>query len=53
MDEYTLQGELFELLETGRYLLVLDDVWKEEDWDRIKAVFPHKRGWKMLITSRN
>ncbi|CAH8255521.1 unnamed protein product [Arabidopsis lyrata] len=53
MDEYTLQGELFELLETGRFLLVLDDVWKEEDWDRIKAVFPHKRGWKMLITSRN
>jgi len=44
MDEYTLQGELFELLESGRYLLVLDDVWKEEDWDRIKAVFPHKRG---------
>jgi len=43
MDEYTLQGELFELLESGRYLLVLDDVWKEEDWDRIKAVFPHKR----------
>ncbi|XP_023632900.1 probable disease resistance RPP8-like protein 2 isoform X2 [Capsella rubella] len=53
MDESTLQGELFELLETGRYLLVLDDIWKEEDWDRIKAVFPHKRGWKMLLTSRN
>ncbi|CAH2038395.1 unnamed protein product, partial [Thlaspi arvense] len=55
MDEYTLQGELFELLETGRYLLVLDDVWKEEDWDRIKPVFPRKRGdgWRMLLTSRN
>ncbi|XP_019094687.1 PREDICTED: probable disease resistance RPP8-like protein 2 isoform X2 [Camelina sativa] len=53
MDEYTLQGKLFELLETGRYLLVLDDIWKEEDWDRIKAVFPHKRGWKLLLTSRN
>ncbi|KAG7585441.1 P-loop containing nucleoside triphosphate hydrolase [Arabidopsis thaliana x Arabidopsis arenosa] len=23
-----------------RYLIVLDDVWKVEDWDRIKAVFP-------------
>ncbi|VVA90705.1 unnamed protein product [Arabis nemorensis] len=53
MDEYTLQGKLFELLETGRYLVVLDDVWKEDDWDRIKAVFPQTRGWRMLLTSRN
>nr|ABW24151.1 LOV1 [Arabidopsis thaliana]ABW24164.1 LOV1 [Arabidopsis thaliana] len=53
MDEHILQGKLFKLLETGRYLVVLDDVWKEEDWDRIKAVFPRKRGWKMLLTSRN
>jgi len=44
MDEYTIQGKLFQLLETGRYLVVLDDVWKEEDWDRIKEVFPRKRG---------
>jgi len=51
MDEHILQGKLFKLLETGRYLVVLDDVWKEEDWDRIKAVFPRKRGellWSIL-----
>uniref|UniRef100_A0A1J3GPD4 Putative disease resistance RPP8-like protein 2 n=1 Tax=Noccaea caerulescens TaxID=107243 RepID=A0A1J3GPD4_NOCCA len=53
MHEHTLQGEVFKLLETGRYLLVLDDIWKEEDWDRIKDVFPRKRAWKMLLTSRN
>ncbi|CAL9242648.1 unnamed protein product [Arabidopsis halleri] len=53
MDENALQRKLFQLLETGRYLVVLDDVWKKEDWDRIKAVFPRKRGWKMLLTSRN
>ncbi|EFH40171.1 viral resistance protein [Arabidopsis lyrata subsp. lyrata] len=53
MDEYALQRKLFQLLETGRYLVVLDDVWKKEDWDRIKAVFPQQRGWKMLLTSRN
>ncbi|KAG7533416.1 P-loop containing nucleoside triphosphate hydrolase [Arabidopsis thaliana x Arabidopsis arenosa] len=53
MDEYAVQGKLYKLLETARYLVVLDDVWKEEDWDRIKAVFPRKRGWKMLLTSRN
>lgn len=44
MDEHTLQGEVFGLLETGRYLVVLDDVWKEEDWDLIKPVLPRKRG---------
>ncbi|CAL9225599.1 unnamed protein product [Arabidopsis halleri] len=53
MDEFTRQGKLFQLLETDRYLIVLDDIWKVEDWDRIKEVFPQKRGWKMLLTSRN
>ncbi|CAA7061238.1 unnamed protein product [Microthlaspi erraticum] len=53
MDKHTLQCKLFELLETGRYLIVLDDVWNVEDWDRIKAVFPQNGGWKILLTSRN
>ncbi|KAG7578735.1 P-loop containing nucleoside triphosphate hydrolase [Arabidopsis thaliana x Arabidopsis arenosa] len=53
MDEHTLQSILFKLLETNRYLIVLDDVWKEEDWDRVKAVFPRTKGWKILLTSRN
>ncbi|CDY65486.1 BnaA03g57650D, partial [Brassica napus] len=54
MDECTLQGKLCELLETSRYLIVLDDVWKDEAWDRIKAAFPLKRGGsKVILTSRN
>ncbi|EOA15119.1 hypothetical protein CARUB_v10028494mg [Capsella rubella] len=53
MDENVLQDKLYQLLETARYLVVVDDVWKEEDWDRIKEVFPRQRGWKMLLTSRN
>uniref|UniRef100_A0A0D3BDA9 NB-ARC domain-containing protein n=1 Tax=Brassica oleracea var. oleracea TaxID=109376 RepID=A0A0D3BDA9_BRAOL len=54
MDEGTLQGKLCQLLETSRYLIVLDDVWKDEAWDRIKAAFPLKRGGsKVILTSRN
>ncbi|KAL1198818.1 Disease resistance protein RPP8 [Cardamine amara subsp. amara] len=53
MDKYALQSKLFQLLKTGRYLVVLDDIWEKEDWDRMKAVFPSERGWKMLLTSRN
>ncbi|CAN7080121.1 unnamed protein product [Brassica oleracea var. botrytis] len=53
MDENKLQAELFLLLGTSRHLIVIDDVWKNEDWDRIKDVFPHERGWKMILTSRD
>lgn len=53
MDENKLQAELFVLLGTCRYLIVIDDVWKNEDWNRIKDVFPQERGWKMILTSRN
>ncbi|XP_033147313.1 probable disease resistance RPP8-like protein 2 isoform X1 [Brassica rapa] len=54
MNENTLQAELFHLLETSKYLIVMDDVWKKEDWDAIKDVFPQeRRGWKMILTSRD
>ncbi|CAH8256474.1 unnamed protein product [Arabidopsis lyrata] len=53
MSEMELQDKLFQLLETSNSLIVLDDMWKEEDWDIIKPVFPSKKGWKILLTSRN
>ncbi|KAG7585296.1 P-loop containing nucleoside triphosphate hydrolase [Arabidopsis thaliana x Arabidopsis arenosa] len=53
MTESTLQDELFRLLESSKSLIVLDDIWKEEDWDRIKQIFPPGKGWKVLLTSRN
>ncbi|KAF8105611.1 hypothetical protein N665_0157s0179 [Sinapis alba] len=53
MDENELQGKLFQLLGTCTHLIVIDDVWKNEDWDRIKDAFPQERGWKMILTSRN
>ncbi|KAL1218253.1 putative disease resistance protein [Cardamine amara subsp. amara] len=54
MSEDQLQAKLFSLLETNKSLVVLDDMWKEEDWDRIKLAFPLKKGYsKVLLTSRN
>uniref|UniRef100_M4F8N9 Disease resistance protein n=1 Tax=Brassica campestris TaxID=3711 RepID=M4F8N9_BRACM len=58
MDENELQEKLFPLLGARRHLIVLDDVWQNEDWDRIKDVFPQERGklfncWKMILTSRD
>ncbi|KAJ4879110.1 Disease resistance protein (NBS class) family [Raphanus sativus] len=41
MDEHALQGEVFELLQTGRYLVVLDDVYDgssttiQDKWRRL------------------
>ncbi|XP_010511059.1 PREDICTED: probable disease resistance protein RF45 [Camelina sativa] len=53
MTESTLQSELYRLLETSKSLIVLDDVWKREDWEVIKPIFPPTKGWKLLVTSRN
>uniref|UniRef100_A0A1J3DJY9 Putative disease resistance protein n=2 Tax=Noccaea caerulescens TaxID=107243 RepID=A0A1J3DJY9_NOCCA len=54
MPESTLHDELFQLLETSKALIVLDDIWKDEDWNLIRPIFPTKKGgWKVLLTSRN
>jgi hypothetical protein len=52
MEEAELHDELFQLLETSKSLIVFDDIWKEEDWGLINPIFPPKKGWKVLITSR-
>ncbi|CAL9238210.1 unnamed protein product [Arabidopsis halleri] len=53
MREDEIQKKLMLLLEASKSLIVLDDLWKEEDWDRIKLAFPSKKGLKVLLTSRN
>ncbi|XP_006300602.2 probable disease resistance protein RF45 [Capsella rubella] len=53
MTEDTLQSELIRLLETSKSLIVLDDIWRKEDWEVIKSIFPLTKGWKVLLTSRN
>ena len=44
MTEDELQKKLFRVLETQKALIVLDDIWREEDWDRIKPMFPREKG---------
>ncbi|XP_012856917.1 PREDICTED: putative late blight resistance protein homolog R1A-10 [Erythranthe guttata] len=41
-------------LDEGRFLIVMDDVWTAEDWDKLKIVLPHTNSMgKVLITSRH
>ncbi|XP_027336078.1 putative disease resistance protein At1g50180 [Abrus precatorius] len=48
-----MKGMLREYLKKKRYLLVLDDLWKTQDWDEVKDAFPNDtRGSRILITSR-
>ncbi|KAL0693670.1 hypothetical protein Bca4012_060850 [Brassica carinata] len=53
LTEYVLQEKLSEAMETQKALIVIDDIWREGDWDRIKDVFLPKKGCKVLLTSRN
>ncbi|EFH64455.1 hypothetical protein ARALYDRAFT_475351 [Arabidopsis lyrata subsp. lyrata] len=53
MTEDELQEKLFRVLGTQKALIVLDDIWREEDWDMIEPIFPLGKGWKVLLTSRN
>ncbi|KAH6822189.1 hypothetical protein C2S53_000076 [Perilla frutescens var. hirtella] len=48
-----LAGMVVGYLDNGRFLLVMDDVWSCEDWDKVKTALPNTntRG-KVLITSR-
>ncbi|XVE99644.1 hypothetical protein REPUB_Repub03eG0217700 [Reevesia pubescens] len=49
-----LMKRLYYFLNEKRYLVVLDDIWKIEDWNILKASFPKgKNGSKILFTTRN
>ncbi|KAL6013005.1 hypothetical protein ACLOJK_003495 [Asimina triloba] len=48
-----LQEKLSGFLRKRKYLVVLDDMWKREAWDELRAAFPDgKNGSRILMTSR-
>ncbi|KAB2010929.1 hypothetical protein ERO13_D10G237016v2 [Gossypium hirsutum] len=54
MDEIELRRTHFDALKEKRYLVVLDDIWRSEDWDILKPAFPRgRKGSKILFTTRN
>ncbi|CAI9097060.1 OLC1v1033359C1 [Oldenlandia corymbosa var. corymbosa] len=54
MPEDQLRKHLHQQLQGKRYLVILDDVLKEDDWDRFKSAFPHNdKRCRVLITTCN
>ncbi|XP_071900928.1 probable disease resistance RPP8-like protein 2 [Coffea arabica] len=54
MQEQDLEQRLYQDLQDKCYLVVLDDVWKEEAWDCLARAFPDvNTSSRLLLTSRN
>ncbi|KAJ9160196.1 hypothetical protein P3X46_025618 [Hevea brasiliensis] len=54
LKEERLIEALHSVLEEKRYLVVFDDIWTNEAWDRLKPAFlKGKKGSKVLFTTRN
>ncbi|XP_065872719.1 protein RECOGNITION OF PERONOSPORA PARASITICA 7-like [Euphorbia lathyris] len=54
MIEEELIKTLYNELKSKRYMVVLDDIWKNEAWDSLKHAFPNgKKGSKVLFTTRD
>ncbi|XP_019164861.1 PREDICTED: putative late blight resistance protein homolog R1B-16 [Ipomoea nil] len=53
MTEEQLAEKISKFLESGKYLIVLDDVWEEKDWKLLKIAFPNnKKKSRVLLTTR-
>nr|GMD35121.1 putative late blight resistance protein homolog R1B-14 [Ipomoea batatas] len=54
MSEEHLAEKVKEYLKGSKYLIVLDDVWTEHDWFRLRIAFPNNvRRGKILVTTRS
>ncbi|GFP92377.1 putative late blight resistance protein homolog r1a-6 [Phtheirospermum japonicum] len=53
MSENELGNKLYKSLFGRRYLIVLDDIWSTEAWDRVKIFFPDSNdGSAIIFTTR-
>ncbi|CAI9299295.1 unnamed protein product [Lactuca saligna] len=51
--DFQLREMLHKRLLGKRYLIVIDDIWSTEAWDKLKLFFPnHNTGSRILLTSR-
>ncbi|XP_047160255.1 disease resistance protein RPP13-like, partial [Vigna umbellata] len=54
LSEEELKKRVAEVLKGKKYLVVLDDIWETQQWDKVKGAFPdHQTGSRILITSRD
>ena len=53
MGENSLGNEVRKYLDEKRYLIVLDDVWSIQVWNRLCLHLPESNGSRVLITTRN
>ncbi|XP_074357429.1 putative disease resistance protein At1g50180 isoform X3 [Apium graveolens] len=53
-DDEKLVENLLHIQQKKKCLIVLDDIWSEDDWDSIKAAFTAENSLsKLMLTSRN
>ncbi|GER53548.1 disease resistance protein [Striga asiatica] len=53
MSEHELGDTLYKILFGRRYLIVMDDIWGTNVWDKVKPFFPeNNNGSKVLISTR-
>ncbi|XP_058114375.1 putative disease resistance protein At1g50180 [Magnolia sinica] len=54
MNVAQLRHKISEHLKERRYLMVVDDIWKNEAWDAVKDAFPDvNNGSRIMLTTRN
>lgn len=54
MSALDLGNMLKSYLEGKRYLVVIDDIWRIEDWNSLQAFFPKEmNGSRIMLTTRN
>ncbi|KAL0286034.1 UNVERIFIED_CONTAM: putative disease resistance protein [Sesamum calycinum] len=53
-DDYELVRKLYDAQKEKKCLVILDDIWKAEDWNKLRHAFPiGESGSRILLTTRN